>query len=279
MQKLQSLVFPLLSLCVKAGDVITEHYAQTLPTSYSTKKDATPLTQADLASHALIETGLRGLTDDLPVLSEESAPDVARERWHWPRFWLVDPLDGTREFLDRTGEFTINIALIEHYRPTLGLLYLPLERRAYVGIPGRLSCCYQQSASGQWSSRQTATRSLDEAPALTVLVSRRPVSADLQRCLDALGQGRERMQLIRSGSAAKFCQLVEGKADLYPRFSPCSEWDIAAGDAVLEAAGGALLGLDGKPMLYNQRQTLLSPDFYAFADPGHELWQQLPRSR
>jgi 3'(2'), 5'-bisphosphate nucleotidase len=110
-----------------------------------------------------------------------------------------------------------------------------------------------------------------------VLVSRRPVSRDLQRCLDDLEQACTQVELIRSGSAVKFCQLVAGEADFYPRFSPCSEWDIAAGDAVLQAAGGALLGLDGKQVLYNRRDTLLSPNFYAFADPGHELWRQLLR--
>jgi len=155
-QDLQALVFPLLQLCREAGDAICAHYHSPAAREYEAKGDNSPLTRADLDSHALLQSGLTSLEPTIPVLSEESTPQELAERRSWSLYWLVDPLDGTKEFLARTGEFTINIALISSHQPVLGVLYLPLERTAYVGIPGVQACCYQDAGQGEWSTNELA---------------------------------------------------------------------------------------------------------------------------
>ena len=277
MRDLQALVAPLLQLCREAGEVICEHYNAPGAGEYQAKGDDSPLTRADLDSHVLLQAGLVALDATIPILSEESSPAEMAGRRSWSRYWLVDPLDGTREFLARTGEFTINIALICDHQPVLGVLYLPLERVAYVGIPGSEARCYRYSAEGSWSSDVLVARELRSGQPLTVLASRRHSGPRLEGCLAWLGEHWGPVARRNSGSALKFCQLAEGVGDFYPRFSPCCEWDTAAGQAVLEAAGGALLGLDGQPLRYNCQDSLYSPNFYGLADAAHPLWRQLLR--
>jgi 3'(2'), 5'-bisphosphate nucleotidase len=209
------------------------------------------------------------------VLSEESAPTDIAQRLHWRRYWLIDPLDGTKEFLARTGEFTINIALVDDHQPVLGVLYLPLERVAYVGIPGRLAHCYSDAGNDAWSVSELAVRHLQPAAAMVVLASRRHSGGHLQACLRWLDEHWGPVTRCNMGSALKFCQMAQGQGDFYPRFSPCCEWDTAAGQAVLEAAGGCVLGLDGAPLRYNCQESLYSPPFYAIAAKAHPLWQSL----
>jgi len=233
------------------------------------------LTLADLDSHTVLQAGLSGLDRSIPILSEESAPADLEHRRSWRCYWLVDPLDGTKEFLARTGEFTINIALIRDHRPVLGVLYLPLERAAYVGIPGLEARFYRDAGNGEWSGGDLATRRLEGGQPLTVLASRRHRGPRLQGCLEWLESHWGPVSRRNSGSAVKFCQLAQAEGDLYPRFSPCCEWDTAAGQAVLEAAGGVLLGLDGLPLRYNCQDSLLSPSFYAIGDKAHPLWRRL----
>lgn len=275
MQDLLRLVEPLLELCREAGELICRHYHAPGTSDFQYKDDETPLTLADTESHALLHAGLQALDASLPILSEESPPGDLVGRRSWRRFWLVDPLDGTKEFLGGTGEFTINIALIEDHRPLLGVLYLPLEQAAYVGIPGRGAHRYHYCEQAGWEREALATRVLAPGRALTVLASRRHRNARLDACLAWLGEHWGPLQRRDSGSALKFCQLAAGEGDLYPRFSPCCEWDTAAGQAVLEAAGGALLGMDGQPLRYNCRDTLMSPHFFGIADAGHPLWLDL----
>jgi len=272
---LLALVDPLLNLCRRAGDVICDHYHAPHAAEYRAKGDNSPLTRADLDSHHILQTGLNALAPDIPVLSEESSTQEVAQRLSWNRLWLVDPLDGTKEFLARTGEFTINIALIDGHAPVLGVLYVPLTRKAYVGIPGRGAWCYEYAESGQWAQRAVTTRSLQPGDTLTVLASRRHHGDRLDDCFAWLHQHWGDTRRINSGSALKFCQMVEGEGDIHPRFSPCCEWDTAAGQALLEAAGGALLDMAGRPFQYNARETLLNPDFYAIADAGKPLWRGL----
>jgi 3'(2'), 5'-bisphosphate nucleotidase len=280
---LQQRVLPLLNLCRQAGDAICEHYNASQAGKFVAKDDDSPLTQADLASHALLCAGLAALDPDIPVLSEESDPVDFSQRRQWQRYWLVDPLDGTREFLSRTGDFTINIAYIDHHRPVLGVLYQPLERTAHVGIPGVEASCYREAdgvrGAADWLSDPLKTRSVAVDQPLVVMASRRHRGIRLQRCLDWLGENWGAMSLVQVGGALKFRELAQGRGDFYPRFSPCCEWDTAAGQAVLEAAGGSVVGLNGQPLRYNCQDSLYSPAFYAIADESHSLWQALITTR
>jgi 3'(2'), 5'-bisphosphate nucleotidase len=272
-EELEQLVAPLIDLCREAGEVIRGRYHAPGADRFESKPDHSPLTRADLDSHQLLSAGLAALRPRLPVLSEESAPALVAPRRQWPRYWLVDPLDGTREFLQRTGDFSINIALVEEHRARLGLLYLPLTETTYVGIPGRGARCFEGPAAG--SGRPLRTRALQPGRPLQVLTSRRYGGSQLTDWLQRLRQQWGPVEQVPCGGALKFCYLVEGKGDIYPRFSPCSEWDTAAGQAVLEAAGGSLVDLQGAPLRYNRGTDLSSPHFYALADPGHELWRSL----
>ena len=274
MHDLQTQIPPLLALCLKAGGLICDHYHAPEADQYQSKGDDSPLTRADMDSHHCLQPGLEALTPRLPVLSEESSEEDKARRHEWPRYWLVDPLDGTKEFLARTGEFTINIALIADHQPVLGVLYLPLEQAAYVGIPG-VGAWHYQYADQAWRETALAARRLQPGKPLMVLASRRHRGPRLMACLEWLGEHWGEVARLDSGSALKFCQLSEGKGDLYPRFTPCCEWDTAAGQALVEATGGQVLGLDGLPLRYNRGDSLLSPNFYAIADPAHGLWQQM----
>jgi 3'(2'), 5'-bisphosphate nucleotidase len=271
--ELNSLVDPLLTLCREAGNRICQHYHSAESPEVISKSDDTPLTRADLESHAILSEGLRRIAPDLPILSEESSPDELSGRRNWPAFWLVDPLDGTKEFLGRTGEFTINIALVRGARPVLGVIYRPISEAAFVGVPGEGAWRIQGTCV---EARQPlACRPLVAGRPLLVLASRRHRGRRLGECLDWLEAGWGALERRNSGSALKFCDMAAGEGDFYPRFSLCSEWDVAAGDALVSAAGGAVLGLDGRPLQYNQRDTLLSENFLAVADPAHPLWSKL----
>ena len=263
----------LLALCDEAGTCICEHYHEpALAGKLRAKDDDSPLTRADLAAHRILADGLARIAPELPLLSEESDAAAIADRRNWPAFWMVDPLDGTKEFLDRTGEFTINIALIVEDRPLAGLIYQPLNRCAYAGAVGAGAHCYERQGPA-WSQRELATATLG-ASQLVLLASRRHRNPRLQSTLDFLGS-RYSLERRDSGSALKFCELAAGRGDCYPRFSPCSEWDVAAGDALVTAAGGAVLGLDGEVLRYNSRDTLLSPPFLAIGDPQAGVWREL----
>jgi 3'(2'), 5'-bisphosphate nucleotidase len=225
------------------------------------------VTEADLAAHHLLVEGLAPF--GLPVLSEESVEQAA-SRGQWEVFWMVDPLDGTREFLERTGEFTVNIALIEGQRATLGLIAIPLTGELFIGGPGLGA--WRRVAHG-WEA--VHCRELAGDRPVVVLTSRRHRGKKLKGWLSRLEARTAGVERRHSGSAIKFCRLAEGVADCYPRFAPCSEWDTAAGQALLEGAGGGVLALDGRPLRYNARDSLLSPDFLALANPGHAVWSQL----
>ncbi|MFV0276851.1 MAG: 3'(2'),5'-bisphosphate nucleotidase CysQ [Parahaliea sp.] len=272
--ELTALVPSLLDLSRKAGEAICHHYHAPGEVAVESKQDDSPLTRADLDSHAILRDGLKALTGELPVLSEESSPEHKARRHQWSRYWLVDPLDGTKEFVGGTGEFTVNIALIDKHRPVLGLLYIPLEQLAYIGLPGGFARRYHWHANGCWRAQDIHTRALREGAPMAVLASRRHRGERLQTGLDWLHSQWGPLERLNSGSALKFCQLAQGEGDFYPRYSPCSEWDVAAGQALVEAAGGAVLGLDGRPLEYNRSNTLLSAPFLAMAEPQHPLWRR-----
>ena len=241
----------------EAGVAILEVYAQDF--SVDTKDDRSPLTAADLAAHRIIARELSQMTPDIPVLSEEGAGIDWETRRQWVRYWLVDPLDGTREFVKRNGEFTVNIALIENGEPVLGVIYAPVLDYLVHAQKGA-GCWLRDSATEQ--DMRLATQRPAPAP-LRVAASRSHLDGRTARALEIIGE-HERQAL---GSSLKFCRIAEGRADVYPRFGPTSEWDTAAGQCVLEAAGGAVLDLSGAPFRYNQRESLLNPDFIALGDP------------
>jgi 3'(2'), 5'-bisphosphate nucleotidase len=222
------------------------------------KLDDSPLTRADIESQGIILEGLATITPGVPVLAEESAQAPWAERRDWRELWVVDPLDGTREFVKRNGQFAINIALVVEHEPVLGLIAVPAQGLIYVGAAG--SGAHRQLADG---TRKRIEVSPPAMP-LRVVGSRSHRSPELAAYLARLPHH----QLLGVGSALKFCLLAEGNADLYPRFGSTSEWDTAAGQALLEAAGGHVTRMDGHRLRYNCRESIINGDFVAFTRPS-----------
>lgn len=260
----------LIDLARRAGDAILEIYRTDF--DVETKDDTSPLTQADLAAHRVILDGLQALDPGTPVLSEESLPPDFETRRHWPRYWLVDPLDGTREFVNRNGEFTVNIALIENNEPVFGVVGVPVQGLVYMGDVA----AQRAEKHGPEGVEPLRTRPLDPARPLTVVASRSHGGERLEVFLERLAETFAGVERTPVGSSLKLCILAEGRADLYPRLGPTSEWDIAAAHAVLVAAGGDLWALGGDPITYNRKESLLNPDFIAVADSGYPWREKLP---
>jgi len=235
-----------------AGEAILERYEG--PIAVARKADRSPLTEADRAAHAVILEGLEAAFPGVPILSEEGRGIPYGERRRWERFWLVDPLDGTKEFIRRNGEFTVNIALVERGEPVAGVIYVPVRRVLYGGIRGQGA--WREEAPGE--AVPIRARVPDPEAGLTVVVSRSHPSRETETYLAGLPVVRR----IPAGSSLKFCAVAEGRADLYPRLGPTMEWDTAAGQAVLEAAGGRVEDLEGRPLRYN-KPDLRNPHFVA----------------
>jgi|HubBroStandDraft_3_1064219.scaffolds.fasta_scaffold98567_2 3'(2'), 5'-bisphosphate nucleotidase len=230
------------------------------------KNDRSPLTEADLAAQRIIAAGLKSITPGIVMLGEESPPQQFTHRRDWERLWLVDPLDGTREFVKRNGEFTVNIALIERGEPVLGVVCAPAREVLYGAARG---CgAFRRDANGQRSAIHVRPAA---PPTIRVLGSRSHGDAVLERMLDRLGAH----ELISVGSALKFGLLADGSGDLYVRRGPTSEWDTAAGQAVVLEAGGCVVDLAGTPLRYNMRDSLINPSFLAYADRSRDWVAQL----
>ena len=242
-------------LAVYAGAFEVEH-----------KADASPVTAADLAAHHRIVDGLRALTPDVPVLSEEAADIPLAERAAWTRWWLVDPLDGTKEFIAGSEEFTVNVALIEQGRVVFGV----------VGIPANGRCYYGGAGLGAWCSdvpgkEYSISVRLAPAQGFTLVASKRHSSAAQETLLVGLSARFGEPALANIGSSLKFCLLAEGNADCYPRLAPTSQWDTAAAQGVLEGAGGEVLNLAGEVLTYEARESFLNPSFLAL--PAAAEWR------
>ncbi len=259
------LIEPIVGLARKAGDAILEVYASDF--DVQSKDDESPLTQADLAAHRRIVAGLAELTLDLPVISEESGLPPFAERSGWPTYWLIDPLDGTKEFVNRNGEFTVNIALVADGRPVFGVVHVPVQGKTYVGCEGRGA---ELRSDGAEPRPIHVTQS--SAQPVRVVGSRSHRGASLDAFIDNLGD----CDLVPMGSSLKFCVVAEGGADVYPRLGPTSEWDTAAAQAVVEQAGGSVVTLDGKPMKYNQKEDILNPYFLVIGATDHDWLALLP---
>ncbi|MCD1125386.1 3'(2'),5'-bisphosphate nucleotidase CysQ [Jinshanibacter sp. LJY008] len=241
----------------QAGEAILQVYQGYQPLEAHFKADSSPVTAADLAAHRIIVDGLTLLTPDIPVLSEES-PQEWEERRHWQRYWLVDPLDGTKEFLNRNGEFTVNIALIEQGVPVMGVVYAPVPDVLYAAEE---ECAWKEIEG----SRQIINPELAYPP--KVVCSRSHRDEQLEQFLASLGD----YETTAVGSSLKFCLVAEGNAQIYPRFGPTCIWDTAAGHAIVRAVGLQVNNWDDIPLNYAPAHTFLNPGFYVSANPQNKL--------
>jgi 3'(2'), 5'-bisphosphate nucleotidase len=256
----EKLLAPLLDIARSAGGEIMRVYATDFDVAI--KADKSPVTDADLAAHRIIVADLRRITPDLPVLSEESASIPYEERRRWDSYWLVDPLDGTKEFISKNGDFTVNIALIQGGAPVAGVVHVPVTGMSYYGCVG--VGAFKRDKDGQASPIKV--RKLIPGAPVKVVASRSHRGPLLDGYLGKLGPH----ETVSRGSSLKFCLVAEGAADVYPRLGPTSEWDTGAGHAVVLAAGGQVIGMDGQPLPYNGKDSLLNPHFIAYADSSRD---------
>jgi len=259
---LTKLIEPVVALAIDAGQAILKVYATDF--DVQRKADESPLTKADLASHRCIVEGLEELTPDIPIISEEEGLPPFEARGQWQQYWLIDPLDGTREFVNRNGEFTVNIALIDSNRPIFGVVHVPVQDRTYVGCEGHGA----ELREGE-SSKAIRVAEASEHP-VRIVGSRSHRGSSLDAFLDKVGESN----MLPMGSSLKFCVVAEGRADIYPRLGPTSEWDTAAAQAVVEQAGGKVLELNGKPLSYNAKSDILNPWFVVIG-PADKDWLAL----
>ncbi|MCR4287324.1 MAG: 3'(2'),5'-bisphosphate nucleotidase CysQ [Deltaproteobacteria bacterium] len=248
------------TLALKAGDAILEVYSSAdFGTTF--KEEGSPLTLADKASHSIITDGLSRISPGMPVLSEESEAAPYEVRKAWERFWLIDPLDGTKEFIKRNGEFTVNIALIAGNAPVMGVVYAPVLRVMY----------YASSGAGAFKDTDGATARISASDyrgaMLKVVGSRSHGGEELSRFIERIGQA----EFLSMGSSLKLCLVAEGAAHLYPRFGPTMEWDTAAAQCVVEEAGGTVTDLKGQRLCYNKKE-LKNPFFMISGKPPFP-WQ------
>lgn len=236
-------------LAREAGLVIMDVYHQESPPDISHKSDHSPVTAADIAAHHVIVRGLTAMTPDLPILSEED-PAGWDVRQHWQNYWLVDPLDGTKEFIQRNGEFTVNIALIENAKPVLGVVYAPVADVLYSAAEGR---AWKEEAGNRVRLQVRDAR----PPRVVVSRSHADNNQELKEYLNQLGEHHT----TAIGSSLKFCLVAEGKAQLYPRFGPSNIWDTAAGHVVAVAAGAHVHDWKGQTLNYAPRESFLNPAF------------------
>lgn len=258
---------PVRALAAEASERILAIYATVF--DVTAKEDNSPLTAADLASHQTIIAGLRELTPEIPVLSEESAALPFAERQSWRRYWLVDPLDGTKEFVKRTGEFTVNIALIDDHQPVLGVVRVPVTGLCYFAALGHGAFREEPGRPPQ----PIAVKPLQPGEPVRVVGSKSHGGPGLQKFVAALGPH----QLVTIGSSLKLCQVAEGAADVYPRMGLTSEWDTAAAQAIVEVAGGCVVSAEtGQPLRYNTRDSLLNPYFIVYGDASRDWLRYVP---
>tara|TARA_B100000963_G_scaffold360529_1_gene391748 strand:- start:276 stop:1073 length:798 start_codon:yes stop_codon:yes gene_type:complete len=251
----------ILNISVDAGEVILNYYNENVDVIY--KDDESPLTKADLASHKIITDSIKKITPDIPILSEEEFIDW-KIRKKWKKYWLIDPLDGTKEFIKKNDEFTVNIALIENNRPILGVIYTPALNELFYSIKNFGS--YKILTKKKLNTLKEAKRisiNKKKSNKIKIVGSRSHSNPILDKWVN---KNFNEFDILQKGSSLKFCLIAEGSADIYPRFGPTSEWDIAAGHIILEEAGGKLKSIDNKEILYNEKENILNPEFFAYSN-------------
>ena len=254
-------ILELLNIAIDSGREILKIYNNEI--IVNSKEDKSPITQADINSNNLIVNRLKRLEPNIPILSEESLVSW-ENRKDWNKYWLIDPLDGTKEFINRNGEFTVNISLIENNYPIFGIIYSPVKSVLYYALKN--NGCYKLKTNSNLSTLKDFDKiNIKKEKNITtkVIGSRSHSSKDFQNWVE---KKFTNFELITIGSSLKFCILAEGEADIYPRLGPTSEWDIAAGHIILEEAGGKLLTIDNKDILYNTKEDILNPDFIAYGN-------------
>ncbi|EON89345.1 3'(2'),5'-bisphosphate nucleotidase CysQ [Plesiomonas shigelloides] len=257
----QALLSPLLAIAEEAGRHIAAIYQQG-NINPQLKADHTPVTNADLAAHRLLCERLQALTPQIPVLSEEDCQIALAERVAWPRYWLIDPLDGTQEFIYGSGEFSTMIALMDNHQPVMGVIYAPMTQMWYYAVQGQGA--YKRDQHGQETRLQIRATAPD-SHSLRVAVSRRQSLPRLQQQLNP----QWNYQFVPYGSSSlKSCMVAEGLVDCYLRLGPTGEWDTAAAQCILHEAGGDLRDLHLEALTYNRRDTLENPDFISFGNPA-----------
>jgi len=249
-------ILKIIDIAKKAGDEIMVIYAQDF--SVELKGDNSPLTMADQRSNAIIINALKALHPDIPIISEETKVMAYEERKNWNEYWLVDPLDGTKEFIKKNGEFTVNIALMSNGEPVLGVVYAPAKNLMWYGMKGEGSFIVNEDGSKRALTKGANWRDLQK---VNVVGSRSHMSEETMQFVEGLKKEGKEVDFVSSGSSLKFCLVAEGKADVYPRFAPTMEWDTAAGHAVVAIAGGKVLNWETKQPLQYNKENLLNPFF------------------
>ena len=264
----------LIPLAKDAGQAILDVYHAAEAPAVTRKLDSSPLTEADIAAHRLLVAGLTPMLPGVPVLSEESQLPDYEVRGGWHRYWLIDPLDGKKEFVNRNGEFTVNIALIDEGVPVLGVVYVPVKNVMYTGARGLGA--FKDSGAGAIGIRCRQVKpALAAGEPLALVASRNHGAEAVEKLMARLEADTGKPVLTRNmGSSLKLCLVAEGLADLYPRLAPTSEWDTAAAQAIVEAAGGVVVDEDFKVLRYNQKSDILNPFFYVIGDTSY-AWQEL----
>ncbi|MBY6192835.1 3'(2'),5'-bisphosphate nucleotidase CysQ [Marinobacter hydrocarbonoclasticus] len=245
-----SILPDVIKIADEASEKVLHIYQSDFKVNY--KEDHSPITAADIASHDIIVKGLRQISRDIPILSEEGEEIPWEERKKWRRFWLIDPIDGTKDFTQRTGEFTVNIAMIEDGEPVMGVVTAPALKEAFWGIKGEGA--HMRDRTG----RVHRIRVAEPKDTLRVVASKNHLNEETRAFIEALGSH----ETVQAGSSLKFCRIAEGHADIYPRMGPTSEWDTAAAHAVLVAAGGKVQTPEGQPLVYG-KENILNPNFIA----------------
>ena len=255
-----NLLLKVCNIAIKAGEEILKYYTKDIHVTH--KDDSSPLTKADLASNKIIMNALQQLDSTIPILSEESLVEW-KERKNWTKYWLVDPLDGTKEFIKQNGEFTVNIALIENNKPILGVIFTPVKFDLYFAQKNYGS--YKINSSSQLTNLQEAVKIFvaNQSSIKRIIGSR---SHSNQTFDSWVNQNFPNSEIVQAGSSLKFCLIAEGAADIYPRFGPTSEWDIAAGHIIVNEAGGRVNTFENIEINYNKKEDLLNPQFYAIGN-------------
>ena len=251
----EQLIISIIEISKEAGEGITKIYNSDF--DYQLKGDSSPITAADNLSHNIITERLKVLTPKIPILSEENCNIPYTVRSQWKKYWLVDPLDGTKEFINRNGEFTVNIALIDNNKPILGVIHIPVTNETYWG--SQLNGSFYSNESNHVKQIHVSENHLSP---IRLVVSRSHPSEALDSLLEKIVD----YEIIKVGSSIKFCLIASGKADFYPRFGLTSEWDTAAGTAIVQFAGGLVITTNGNAMHYNLKEDYLNPNFIACND-------------